>query len=135
MEQNNSDFDVLSARYDVGFSQQIADSLKSRNQREIGLLDIKHLDELTKEYRHRIRELARRCRASGDAGKADGPLMGRVYASHEAIFTRRQIADLWTLYRMAQADRSEMAGDFTRRKSEHRFRPSPPPQIKSRSAA
>lgn len=39
-------YGVLSTRYDVGFSQDIADQVHALNQRDIQFLDIKELNDL-----------------------------------------------------------------------------------------
>lgn len=100
-------YGALAVRYDTGFSQEISDSIDSLTQREIQLLDIKELNDLAAEYRQRIRAMIKSCR---DA--APGSTVKGVYASFEKIFIRRQIADLWTLYRAAQEDSRELTAAY-----------------------
>lgn len=115
MEHNARVFDAMSVRYDVGVSQQIADELDCLEQRNIDFFDIKHLNDLAAEYRHRVRGLISLCRAVRKSSRKNDSLMRQVYASHEAIFLRRQIADLWALYRMAQTDSRELTTEYMER--------------------
>jgi len=123
-------FGALAKRYDVGFSQGIADQIESLSCRDIQFLDIKELNDLTAEYRTRIRCLIAACRATDEK-----TTVKQVYASHEKIFIRRQIADLWQLYRMTCADRREMTSAYLGQLGINHYPTSLPTGKKDRAAA
>ncbi len=100
-------YGVLERHYDTGFSQTIADKVEELTMRDNDLEEINELSELAMEYRTKIRELTAAYRTvQGET------LVRQVYAAHEKIFIRRQIADLWRLYRTLQADLHELTADF-----------------------
>ncbi len=105
----------LADRYCVGFSQDIADQVDRLNKRDIQILDIKELNDLAGEYRGRIRGLVAYFRAMQELSKGEGDLTRRFYTSHEAIFVRRQITDLWKVYRILMADSHEMTAVYLAR--------------------
>ncbi len=105
--------EVLAKRYSVGFSQEIADQVTYLKQRDIQFLDIKELNDLAGEYRARIRGLMADYRAAR-SGQRGGEIR-QVYASHESIFIRRQITDLWKVYRILMADSHEMTAVYLAR--------------------
>lgn len=100
-------YGALAVRYDTGFSQDIADQVQALARRDIQLLDIKDLNDLAAEYRARIRELIIACRSTEEK-----TTVRQVYASFEQIFIRRQITDLWKLYRIICADCHEMTSIY-----------------------
>lgn len=110
MEHNENAFEALASRYSVGFAQQTADQLSNLNRRDTQLLDIKELNDLAAEYRGRLRDLLASYR--GAQGKAQGDNVWQVYLSYEAIFIRRQITDLWRVYRIVMTDSHEMTADY-----------------------
>lgn len=103
-------YGVLAQRYDVGFSQGITDEIDRLERRDIQLLEIKELNDLLAEYRARIRTLVRSYRNIRD--KDDKSSLRQLYASHEGVLMRRQIADLWEVYRIITADVHEMTGSY-----------------------
>jgi hypothetical protein len=125
-------YGALSARYGVGFSQDIADQVERLNERDTGFLDIKELNDLAAEYRVRIRTLVHGCRLLRSRVR-DG-LIRQLYASHEDIFVRRQITDLWALYRICMADSHEMTACYLAR-LQKKFKASHPIGKEYRAAA
>ncbi len=115
MERIENTFDLLSAKYNVGFAQQIADQLANLEERDIDLFDILVINEIAHEIRQEIKGLFVLYRSSHGISKGDGQLMRRVYANHKTILLRRQISDLWKLYQMARADSRELTKEYTRR--------------------
>ena len=101
--------DALAAHYPVSFAQDIADKVVRLHKRDIQLLDIKALNDLAAEYRTRIRTEIVALRARRAA--ADGSVRA-VYIHHELVFARRQIADLWAVYRIVTADAHDMTADY-----------------------
>lgn len=117
-----SEFEALSARYGAGFAQQIADEMAvaqagpaTPQARPIDYFDIKQLNDLAAEYRTRLRGLVSTCRKIRSTAAQGGTLMRRVYAGHEAQFMNRQMADMWQLYRMAQADSHTLTTEYLNR--------------------
>ncbi len=104
-------YGALATRYDVGFAQGIADHIEKLSCRDSQFLDIKELNDLTAEYRSRIRNLIAACRATD----RDSSTVRKAYASYERIFARRQLADLWQLYRTAYADSRELTAAYMTR--------------------
>lgn len=115
MEQFESTFEILAARYDVGIAQQIADQLENLDRCEIDLFDILAVNEVANEIRKEIKSLFALYHSTHGMSKGDGQLMRRVYANHKTILLRRQISDLWKLYQMARADSRELTKEYTRR--------------------
>lgn len=111
MEHIENSFEVLASRYNVGFAQQTADKVARLAKRDIQFLEIKELNDLAAEYRGRLRDLLASYRRA--RGNAQGDhVVRQVYVSYEAIFIRRQIADLWQVYRIVMADSHEMTADY-----------------------
>lgn len=115
MEHYQNTFEVLAARYDVGFAQQITDQLENLDRCEICLFDILAINEVANEIRQEIKSLFALYRSAHCISKGDEQLMRRIYANHKTILLRRQISDLWKLYQMARADSSELAAEYRRR--------------------
>lgn len=115
MEQFENTFELMAARYNVGFAQQIADQLDNLQQRDIDLFDIMAINEVAHEIRQEIKGLFALYRDAHGISQGDGQLMRRVYANHKTILLRRQISDLWKLYQMARADGRELTEEYTRR--------------------
>ena len=112
----------LAAHYPVSFAQDIADKVVRLHKRDIQLLDIKALNDLAAEYRTRIRAEITALRAR--RAEADGSVRA-VYIHHELVFARRQIADLWAVYRILTADAHDMTADYLAQlaRKTHRFSP------------
>lgn len=112
MEHSKQDslFGDQAEHYPVGFAQEISSRVHRLQQREIQLLDIKSLNDLAAEYRARIRTLISSYRSIRELEEHD--TVRQVYASYETIFIRRQIFDLWKLYRIALSDSQEMTADY-----------------------
>jgi hypothetical protein len=117
MAQFKNSFELLAARYNVGFAQQITDQLENLQQRNIDLFDIMAINEAAHELRQEIKGLFALYRAAHGINKGDDQLMRRVCASHKTILMRRQISNLWKLYNMARADSRELTVEYTRRLS------------------
>ena len=98
----------LEARYDTGFSQDISDHVNQLHRREIMFFDIKELNDMAAEYRERIRTLVPIYRGLKKQSQRHQSIPRQTYASYEGIFIRRQISDLWKLYRTAQTDSHDM---------------------------
>jgi len=96
----------LADRHNIGFLQEIADRVACLDKRDIQFLDIKEVNDLAAEYRQRMRALIINYRAA--RVKAPSPTIRQLYGSHESIFIRRQISDLWKVYRILIADSHEM---------------------------
>ena len=135
MEQLENTFDVLAARYNVGFAQQIADQLESLDRCELDLFDIMAINDVAGEIRQDIKGLFALYRSAHGISKGNGQLMRRVYANHKTILLRRQISDLWKLYRMARADSRELTAEYNRRLNAASYRASVPTEEKFRAAA
>lgn len=133
MEQNQSVFESLSVRYGVGFSQQTADKVARLAKRDIQFLEIKELNDLAAEYRGRLRDLLASYRRA--RGNAQDDHVRQVYVSYEAIFIRRQIADLWQVYRIVMADSHEMTADYLAQLRPHQNRQASLPTGKDNRAA
>lgn len=123
MEQFENTFELMAARYNVGFAQQIADQLDNLQQRDIDLFDIMAINEVAHEIRQEIKGLFALYRDAHGISKGDGQLMRRVYANHKTILLRRQISDLWKLYQMARADSRELTAEYERRLKAASFYP------------
>jgi hypothetical protein len=133
MEQIENVFELLGCRYQVGFSQQTADDVVRLNKREGEFLDIKELNDLAADYRNRLRTFIAAYRA---ARSHNGQSLARqVYANHETIFMRRQLADLWQVYRILIADSHEMTKDYMQRLRPHMPVSTLPAQTEYRKAA
>lgn len=113
MNNNNEQalFGLLADRYDVGFSQDISDRVTRLDARDIQFLEIKELNDLCAAYRVRIRALIQGCRTLRKQGKETASVLA-LHAGYEEIFTKRQIVDLWKLYRIAMADSHEMTAVY-----------------------
>ena len=114
--------EALSAHYPVSFAQAITDKVVRLHKRDIQLLDIKALNDLAADYRVRIRHEITALRAR--RAESDGSVRA-VYIQHELLFARRQIADLWAVYRIVTADAHEMTADYMAQlaRKTHRFSP------------
>lgn len=134
MEHFGNTFEVLSARNDVGFAQQIAD-LEKLDCCEINLFDILAINEVANEIRQEIKGLFALYRSAYGMSKDDGQLMRRVYANHRTILLRRQISDFWKLYQMARADSRELTTEYIRRLEIFSYRTSRPTGKEYRAAA
>src|SRR5690606_14590326 len=108
---------------------------------EIQFLDIKELNDLAAEYRARLRDLTAACRETRTRAQNQengATNVRQLYAGHEALFLRRQITDLWQVYRIVIADSHEMTADYLAqlaRKSHKNFRSSLPTWKNRRAAA
>ncbi|MBU0858848.1 MAG: hypothetical protein KJ667_02820 [Alphaproteobacteria bacterium] len=120
--------DSLAARYEVSFAQDVSDQIIRLRRRDVQLLDIKELNDLAAEYRVRLRGLIGNARIVRDG--AAGSTVRQVYAGHEMIFIRRQIADLWCVYRIAMADSFEMTADYMAQLRARGYKPSSLPTEK-----
>lgn len=81
-----------------------------RSRGLLGILDIKQMNDLASDYRREIKTLIMRLRRLQNAS----PFAGDMQAKRAAILTRREIADLWMLYRMARADGCKLTRDYMR---------------------
>lgn len=133
MEHIENSFEVLASRYNVGFSQQTADKVARLARRDSQFLEIKELNDLAAEYRGRLRDLLASYRDA--RGNAQGDHVRQVYVSYEAIFIRRQIADLWRVYRIVMADSHEMTADYLAQLRPHQNRQASLPTGKDNRAA
>lgn len=75
---------------------------------KINYIEIKELNDLVSEYRDRLRGLVTGYRTYQAAGASGWTVPRKVYSSYESVYIRRQIADLWQLYRVIVADCHEM---------------------------
>lgn len=133
MEQIENIFELMSCSYPVGFSQQTADEVVRLSKREGEFLDIKELNDLAAEYRSRLRCLIASYRAV--CGQHEESMVRKVYANHESIFMRRQLTDLWQVYRIVVADSHEMTKDYLRRLRMQKYGSTLPPETEYRKAA
>lgn len=133
MEHIENSFEVLASRYNVGFSQQTADKLARLAKRDIQFLEIKELNDLAAEYSGRLRDLLASYRRA--RGNTQGDHVRQVYVSYEAIFFRRQIADLWQVYRIVMADSREMTADYLAQLRPRQYRQASLPTGKDNRAA
>jgi ATP-dependent Lon protease len=116
-------YDLLAARYDVGFAQQIADQLADIESRDIELFDIMAINEVAEELRQEIKGIFAHYRAAHAESRAGEQTARRVYAGHKTYLLRRQISDLWKLYRMARTDSRELTNEYMRRLEASSFYP------------
>lgn len=135
MEQYENTFEVMAARYNVGFAQQIADQLENLDRCELDLFDIMAINEVAEEVRQEIKGLFALYRAALGISNENGQLMRRVYANHKTILLRRQISDLWKLYRMARADSRELTAAYMQRLNRGAYQRTSPPTEKECWAA
>ena len=124
---------VLAERYSVGFSQEIADQVTHLKQRDIQFLYIKELNDLAGEYRARIKGLVADYR-SARSGQRNCEIR-QFYASHESIFIRRQITDLWKVYRILMADSHELTAAYLAQLKSRKYQTSRPTGKECRAAA
>jgi len=133
MEQIENNFEALALRYNVGFAQQTIDKLARLNQRDIQFLEIKELNDLAAEYRDRLRSLLASYRSACLDIRSNA--VRQVYVSYEAIFIRRQIADLWQVYRIVVADSHEMTADYLAQLRHNQYKQASLPTEKDNRAA
>jgi hypothetical protein len=104
-------------------------------QGAVQYLDVKELNDLAHQYRARIRDLIVGYRTAQAASAGQGEMYRRVYVSYEAIYLRRQIADLWKVYRIVMADCVEITETYYQQLSNQKYTSASRPTGKENRAA